>query len=136
MSRIVPALIATFVTCALPCLAGHATASETNRSSDPVITKTLGIYRYYGEPEYRCRVFSTVCGYIRPVYYARYWSVQYWVRDAAAARPEPPGRLGRYRPGEFDLGSKDATILEQAGNFVRLEAPGNATRWILRPWKE
>ena len=110
------------------------------------ITKTLGTYRYYGYREYRCRKFSSVCGYYRPVYYGRYWSIQYQVRNAEVTRTNPPARLGYYRLGVAmadaepgaNSGTSDGYLPASQttaapvhfGAFTRIKAPGRATRWV------
>lgn len=109
-------------------------------------TRTLGTYRYYGYREYRCRKFSSVCGYYRPVYYGHYWSIQHRIRNAEVIRPNPPARLGYYRHGVAmadagpgaNSGTSDGYLPASQttaapayfGAFTRIKAPGRATRWV------
>lgn len=115
----------------LPGAAVDVSASDRLQINNVGVTRTLGTYRYYGYAEYRCRKFSTVCGYYRPVYYARYWSTTYPIQKSGTTGRDAPAQLGRYRVNDIELGSRKTFSLERSGGFTRIDAPGNATRWVL-----
>ncbi|MCG8651439.1 MAG: hypothetical protein MI861_16480 [Pirellulales bacterium] len=106
------------------------------------ITRKLGVTRWLGTPEYRCGHYTTVCRYVRPVHRSYSWSVSHRYRAAPPLITRRQVRLGRYRlepPIPVEAGSGRASYLPEAhapgrvnrsGGFVRVEAPGKATRWV------
>lgn len=106
------------------------------------ITRKLRVTRWYGVPEYRCGQYTTVCRYVRPVHRSTSWSVSYRAPVVLPAFANPPVRLGLYRvepPVPVGVGSdvpsylpgrQAPTRVTRSGGFVRVEAPGKATRWV------
>lgn len=114
--------------------------------------------RVYGRPEYRCRPFSFNCSWTRPFVYSHQY-VSFGNRPNGGSRSAPSrarraDRAFRPRtaprrapmitsatppsgpvtqpdgPRTFQYEGRRVTVLDRSGGFARIEAPGNATRWV------
>lgn len=127
-------------------VSGGAAAGEGARGvagADPgppaaQITRKLGMTRWLGAPEYRCGHYTTVCRYVRPVHRAYFWSVSHRYSAYPRVVARNTVRLGRYRlepPTPVEAASylpegHAPSGVHRSGGFVRVEAPGKATRWV------
>lgn len=133
--------------------AGNAPGFAKNQSDavETLVTRTVGWSRYYGNPIYRCRRFSSECYYYRPAHYLRHWSYSYRINSGTqlrgAARPDThTPKLVHYYIDPLRLTSgiftkprnvrngiyrgQKVTAYEVSGGFARITSPGHAARWV------
>jgi hypothetical protein len=86
-------------------VSGEAVTGERSRPDRPASATTLGAYWYYCTPEHHCRAFSTLCGYIRPLYSGHYRSKTYSDRPSLETAGAP-ARLGRVHVADIRVGTE------------------------------
>jgi hypothetical protein len=46
------------------------------------------------------------------------------------ATTKAPAQLGRFHVDDVQIGTEKTALLKRYGAFTRIEAPGNAVRWV------